>query len=250
VTTAAETTGGPWPERRPNLVPPFLRDAPPCTDGALAVFDADGTLWRDDVADDFTQWMIRSDEIPGDRWDEYTRIYRDDAPAGCELLLTFYAGLDRAHLRERIDHWWLHHARRRWIDEVVESVHHLDARGYPVWVVSGTPTDFLLPLERVLPVRRVLGMDFALDGRGRITGDLSGIRCAGEGKARKLRAVAAERRIFVCAGNGELDRAMMHLAERVWSVYPDAEFERYCRRRGWAVLPRPDDFVEEAKLRP
>lgn len=245
---ADPTQYGLWTRRDPDLVPDFLRDAPPAGDGALAAFDADGTMWRDDVADDFTQWMIRTGEIGGHRWDEYLRIYRDDAPAGCEFLLRLYEGIALERLHRRIDHWWLHHARRHWIPEVVETIHLLHARGYAIWVVSGTPTDFLSPLERMLPVTEVLGMDFEVDGEGRITGRVRGISCAGTGKADKLRALAGGRRIFVCAGNGDLDAAMMQEAERPWSVYPNPRFEAYSREKGWPVLARPDDFVEEEKF--
>jgi len=37
------------PDRQPDLVPAFVRGLPEDGSGQLAVFDADGTLWRDDV---------------------------------------------------------------------------------------------------------------------------------------------------------------------------------------------------------
>ena len=40
--------------RQPALVPDFVQSIGACRDGALAVFDADGTMWVNDVADDFT----------------------------------------------------------------------------------------------------------------------------------------------------------------------------------------------------
>ena len=234
--------------RDPGLVPELVRRMPPCTDGGIAAFDADGTLWTDDVADDFTTWMIGRGEVPGERWAEYMRIYRDDPPAGCRFLLTLYRGLEIGLVTERVEHWWLHHARRRWIREVVEALHHVVDGGYGLWIVSGTPTDFLIPLERMFEVERIVGMDFELDG-GLITGRHEGISCAGTGKAEKLIALAGERPIALCCGNGSLDGPMMEVAERAWSVYPDEAFEAYSRERGWPVLPRPADFVEEEKFR-
>jgi hypothetical protein len=42
---------------------------------------------------------------------------------------------------------------------------------------------------------------------------------------------------------------MLELSEEVcWSVYPAPELEREALARGWHVLPRPADFVEEPKL--
>jgi HAD superfamily phosphoserine phosphatase-like hydrolase len=234
--------------RRPELVPEVVRRIPPNRDGALTIFDADGTLYTDDVADDFTTWMIDQGELPGDNWPTYMRIYRDDHPAGCRYLLSFYTGLTPAGLRQRLDHWWLHHARRNWIDEAVEAVFHLARLGYPIWLVSGTPTDLLLPLQRLLPVEQVVGMDFELDTDGRFTGRHAGISCAGEGKAEKLRSMVGDRPIRLAVGNGSLDGPMMELAEQAWSVYPNPEFAEYSRARGWPILPRPPDFAEEEKF--
>jgi HAD superfamily phosphoserine phosphatase-like hydrolase len=235
-------------QRQPHLVPEFILELPPGDGRALAIFDADGTLWTDDVADDFTTWMIDEGTIPGDRWRTYMRIYRDDPPAGCRYLLSFYTGMSPAALAREVDRWWRDHANRRWIREAVEALHLLAGRGYPIWVVSGTPTDFLLPLKRMLPVDEVVGMDFELDGGGRITGRHAGISCAGEGKAEKLLSVIGGRPVRFCAGNGSLDGPMMRLAEAAWSVYPNPEFARYSEAQGWPILPRPADFVEEEKF--
>lgn len=235
--------------RDPSLVPGFVSGLrlPPSGDG-IAVFDADGTLWVNDVADDFTSWMMATGRIPSDLWPEYLRIYRDDAPAGCRFLLRMYTGLTHAELRVHLEEWWRNHAHRKWIPEVVESLHHLVGSGLAIWVVSGTPTDFLLPLADVLPIDAVVGMDFDVDAVGRFTGRHSGISCAAEGKAEKILSLASGRPIVFCCGNGSLDAAMMEIADLQWSVYPNREFEAYSRARGWPVLPRPPGFVEEAKF--
>jgi HAD superfamily phosphoserine phosphatase-like hydrolase len=235
-------------ERLPALVPDFVRRIGPCAGKEITIFDADGTLWVNDVADDFTLWMIGREHIPGENWRTYQRIYRDDHPAGCRYLLTFYAGLTRARLREHLEHWWLHHANRSWVWEVVEALYHLADKGYPIWVVSGTPTDFLLPLQHMLGVHEVVGMDFEFDAADRITGRHAGISCAGEGKAEKLLTLLEGRRVVFACGNGSLDGPMMLLADVAWSVYPNPEFAEYSRARGWPILPRPPDFVEEEKF--
>jgi phosphoserine phosphatase len=234
-------------DRQPDLVPDFVRRIPRCS-GELAIFDADGCMWVNDVADDFTLWMIAQGHVPGAKWRTYQRIYRDDHPAGCRYLLTFYTGLTVTRLHELIDEYWRGHANRRWIWEVIESLYHLADKGYPIWVVSGTPTDFLLPLKVMLPVAEVVGMDFEFDEAGRVTGRHAGISCAGEGKAEKLNVLRAGRPIRFACGNGSLDGPMMLLAEVAWSVYPNPDFAAYCREQGWPILPRPPDFVEEEKF--
>ncbi len=236
------------PDRHPEQAPDFVRAIPRCEDGALAVFDADGTLWVNDVADDFTLWMINGKRVPGENWRTYQKIYAADHPAGCRYLLSFFTGMTPAELRGHLDEYWLHHAKRRWVWEVVEALHDLDAKGYPIWVVSGTPTDFLLPLQDLLPVAEVVGMDFEVGADGRFTGKHAGISCAGEGKAEKLRVVAGKRPVRFCCGNGSLDGPMMLLAEVAWTVYPNPQFAEYSRAQGWPILPRPADFVEEEKF--
>ena len=234
-------------ERQPELVPPFVSSIPPCA-GELAIFDADGCMWVNDVADDFTLWMIREGHVPGENWRTYQRIYRDDHPAGCRYLLTFYTGMTVARLHELVEEYWRHHAHRQWIWEVIESLHHLAERGYQIWVVSGTPTDFLLPLTHILPVSAIVGMDFEVDAAGRLTGRHAGISCAGEGKAEKVNALRGGQPIKFACGNGSLDGPMMLLAEVAWSVYPNPAFAEYSRAQGWPILPRPPDFVEEEKF--
>lgn len=237
------------PERCPDAVPDFVRALPTDGQGKLCIFDADGTLWRDDVADDFARWMMAEGHIEdGGRWSEYVRIYRADAGAGCEHMLTFYRGMTLPTLERYVRAWW-QQAERCWVVEALESLLLLAERGYASWVVTGSPTTTMLPLCDFLPVQRIVGMDFALDDSGRITGERSGIRCAHEGKAQKVRQLWGDRPVVFAAGNGPLDTAMLELSEGVvWCVYPGPELLARAREHGWHVLPRPPDFVEEAKL--
>jgi HAD superfamily phosphoserine phosphatase-like hydrolase len=230
-----------------SRLPRFVRDL---ADVGVALFDADGTLWRDDVADDFTKWSLSAGHLHhGHLWDEYLRIYRDDHPAGCRYLLRLYAGLRHEALQQHIRTWWREHANRNWVVEAVEAMHHLAERGNEIWIVTGSPTDTMLPLCDMLPVQRVLGMDFAVHD-GVITGELDGISCADEGKADKVRSMlATDQRVVFAAGNGTLDRWMIELSEGVrWSVYPNSDFLQFSRAQGWHILERPADFLEEAKL--
>lgn len=239
------------PERRyPELLPDCVKEMSSIRKGAVALFDADGTLWRDDVADDFTSWMIETQKIPGDRWERYLEIYRDDHAAGCRYLLTLYRGLTRGELHHEIWTWWREHARRQWIIEALEALYFLAEGGCDIWIVTGSPSDTMFPLRDFLPVHQVVGMDFAFDDQEMVTGDHDGISCADDGKADKVRSMlGGSRQVIFAAGNGSLDRAMMEIATDVaWAVYPNPEFEATARARGWPVLERPPDFVEESKL--
>ena len=238
------------PPRNPSLVPSFVRALPEQGAGKLALFDADGTLWRDDVADDFARFMIDSGHVTADvSWGEYLRIYRDDHAVGCEFMLRFYTGMARSFMVEQARGWWATHAKRRWVPEVLESLYLLAERGYTLWVVTGSPTETMVPLLDFLPVHAIVGMDFELTEGGVITGALTGIRCADGGKADKVLSLAGGRPVLFAAGNGTLDTAMIELAEGVrWSVYPNAAFHALSKDKGWHILERPSDFLEEQKL--
>lgn len=228
--------------------PALIHRIPTAQPGAICLFDADGTLWVDDVADDFTQWMIDAGHISGDRWLEYMHIYKDDAPAGCRFLLSLYTGMSRARLTGYVAEFWTQHAERNWVMEVIAGMHELANKGYAIWVVTGSPTDFMLPLLEILPVAKVVGMDFEFDDAEIITGRHAGISCAGQGKADKVVALAGGAPISFACGNGDLDGPMMSLAAQAWAVYPNPKFAAYAEAQGWPVLPRPADFQEEAKF--
>ncbi|MBU0552165.1 HAD-IB family phosphatase [Myxococcota bacterium] len=236
------------PSHDPSRCPALIRAIPAAEQGAICLFDADGTLWVDDVADDFTQWMIAEGHISGARWLEYMHIYKDDAPAGCRFLLSLYTGMSQAALAAHVAAFWSQHAARRWVDEVIAAMHDLAAKGYTIWVVTGSPTDFMLPLLEILPVAEIVGMDFEFDEAGRITGRHAGISCAGQGKAEKVAVLADGAPIAFACGNGDLDGPMMSLADQAWAVYPNPKFAAYAQAQGWPILPRPADFIEEAKF--
>ena len=239
------------PKRNPGAAPDFVKAMPADGTGKLAIFDADGTLWRDDVADDFTNWVIENGHADKSKasWEEYFRIYRENHAAGCRYLLRFYTGLKLEKFHQLIHEWWERHANRNWIEEVLESLYLLAERRYTVWIVTGSPTDTMLPLKKFLPVNDILGMDFETDKNGVITGNHAGISCADEGKAEKILAFWGDKPIAFAAGNGKLDTWMLETSRGViWSVYPNPEFLEISKERKWCILPRPADFKEEEKL--
>jgi HAD superfamily phosphoserine phosphatase-like hydrolase len=221
-------------------LPAFVNRIRVLDEPRLALFDADGTLWENDIADDCTLWMLGTGRIEtGAKWAEYKRIYAADACAGCRFLLSFFAGLTKEALTQGIEAYWRDFMKLKIIEEPLELLHHLAAQGFAIWVVTGSPTDMLFPLQRRLPVERVIGMDFEIDARGTVTGRHAGISCAGEGKAEKVRSLWSGP-IQFAAGNARLDEAMLRLARDVaWAVHPHPDLERVARAEGWEIKPSP-----------
>ena len=221
-------------------LPSFVNRIQVLPEPRLALFDADGTLWENDIADDCTIWMIGTGRIRhGNRWGEYKSIYAKDAPAGCRYLLSFYAGLKQSELTEHVETYWRDFMKLDYIEEPVEVLHYLAQKDFRIWVVTGSPTDLLYPLQRRLPVERIVGMDYEVDANGILTGRHSGISCAGEGKAEKVLSLWPHA-IQFAAGNARLDEAMMRLARDViWAVHPHPDLEKIALQAGWEIKPSP-----------
>lgn len=217
-------------------LPSFINKIQILDEPRLALFDADGTLWENDIADDCTIWMIGTGRIKtGHKWHEYKKIYSKDAPAGCRYLLTFYKGMHISELSRHVDSYWNEFMKMEYIEEPLEVLQYCAKHDFNVWVVTGSPTDFLFPLLKKLPVQKIVGMDYELDANGFITGKHSGISCAGRGKAEKIKSLW-QGPVQFAAGNALLDEAMMRLArDVVWAVHPHPDLEKIAVKEGWEI---------------
>jgi phosphoserine phosphatase len=140
-------------------------------------------------------------------------------------------------LKRHVDDYWHTYQKLKHIDLPVAVLQHLAKLGYEIWVVTGSPTEFLLPLLKKLPVTRIIGMDFEVDTQGIITGQRTGICCAGPGKAEKVKSLW-QSPVQFAAGNALLDEAMLRIARDVaWVVHPHPELERIAKQEGWDILP-------------
>ena len=217
-------------------LPAFINKIKLLNEPRLALFDADGTLWENDIADDCTIWMLGTNKIQtGKHWGEYKKLYAADAPTGCRYLLTFYKGLSLADLTKHVETYWQDFMKMEYIREPLGVLHHLAGLGFKIWVVTGSPTDFLYPLLKKLPVDKIIGMDFEIDANGVLTGKHAGISCAGAGKAEKVKSLW-NGPIQFAAGNALLDESMMRLArDVVWAVHPHPALEQIARSEGWEI---------------
>lgn len=233
-------------------LPSFVDQLPKNGKGKVALFDADGTLWRDDVADDFTKHAIDSGVLKeGHLWSQYLKIYAENPPEGCRFLLNLYKGVLHDQVKTSAQKWWSGQRNRNWVVEVMAALGELHQRGYEIWVVTASPTDLIAPIMDFLPVDRVIGIDFEVDSEGHLTGAHSGILCAHHGKAEKVNHLLKSQSLEICfsAGNSMMDIPMIEVSRVIrWAVYPNEEFHREADLRGYEILRRPQDFVEEQKF--
>ncbi len=236
--------------RDKNKLPSFVKDLPNDGQGKVALFDADGTLWTDDVADDFTKYAIDTKLLKhAHLWDEYLKIYATDPVKGCRYLLNLYKDISEKDVLDCVDQWWINTSKRSWITEVMEALYCLADRGYSNWIVTGSPTAVMTPLLKYLPLDKTIGIDFALTPEGIITGDVKGICCSGQGKADKVNSLLDGREVLFSCGNSSMDIPMIELSKKVsWSIYPNEQFLSESQEKNWHITPRPADFVEEEKF--
>ncbi|KAH3766569.1 hypothetical protein Pelo_1566 [Pelomyxa schiedti] len=218
----------------------------------LVVLDADGVLWKEDIADEILVWMIQQGYVDRHWWSEYERVYRPDHERGCIFLLSVFAGWEESVFSERVSRFYKEfHSRLHLRNVPCAAAINLKKMGFPVYIVTASPTGMLMPCLEYFGSDAILGMDFGFDGRGIITGNLAGPSCYGPGKASKVatawRASSGPEvsgaegtsHILLAAGDAPLDVSMMEIAEIPWACTPDTDLLAVAQSRGWQILHRP-----------
>lgn len=207
----------------------------------LAVFDADGVLWKEDIADEITGWSVLSGYTEKHYWYDYERIYRPDHEKGCIFLLEAFRGVPLATFMERVTEFYTTQHEKIFLREIpCAAFVILKELGFRTMIVTASPTSMLVPAAELFGAEGVLGMDFEVDAAGVITGRLAGASCYGAGKAQKIIDVwGSSEKIFVCAGDAPLDAAMMEICEIPWACQPDANLLAIAKAKGWEILHRP-----------
>jgi HAD superfamily phosphoserine phosphatase-like hydrolase len=201
----------------------------------VSAFDADGTLWHHDIAEEFTQWCFQKNYLAtADEWGPYRKVYEQDSRAGVQLLLSFYRGNEESRIASWVDEFWTT-VQRPWITSVTDLVQHLAANGEDVWVVTASPRIVLEPIKKHLPVTRILGLEFELDSQGLTSGKPVGLITSGEGKAEALRSQGITS-LGAGAGNSMSDVALIRMAERVqWAINPCDEMRAIANEESWMI---------------
>ncbi len=222
-------------------MPAFLNRIRLQDEPRLAVFNAEGTLWSVDIADELVLWMIGTGRIrvTSSRWAEYRQVSLSNPTTAARYRLTFFAGLKGVELKRHIHTFWSKHLRFEWFDEPVAVLRHLASLKFNIWLVTSGPAEPMLPIRDYLPVSCVVGNDFAVDQNGVLTGGHVGINCVGLGKARKVRTLWDGPIQFVAASSLH-DEALLRLARDVsWAVYPHPALAAIARASRWEILPFP-----------
>ena len=236
------------PEAR-RLVPPALaaevKEAGRALPGATAAFDADGTLWRDDIGEAFLRHLIELGMIKlpdgRDPYQAYEERVAQDRATGYAYAAQLLAGLRRDDVARAAAAFAPEWVAPRLITSTQALLLLCAEAGLRTAVVSASAIEIVLASAPIagVPASRCLGMTVrAL--RGELLEEIVPPITYGEGKVVALEA-AAWLPLAVAGGDSLTgDLAMLSLARVPVVVAPaiGSPLSEEAARRGWTVVPQ------------
>jgi HAD superfamily phosphoserine phosphatase-like hydrolase len=108
-----------------------------------AVFDADGTLWRDDIGERFLQWLIKNRHLQGadyskDIYGEYEKLLEKDTGAAYAMATKLMSGINEKELAGWAADFFPSHFSSNVFPKQRELISRLQEAGVDVWIVSAS----------------------------------------------------------------------------------------------------------------
>ncbi len=203
--------------------------------GAPVVFDADGTLWRGDVGEDFLRWGLHRGLFAA-RYSTYDALLSESPARAYAWAVEVMAGFREDEL--------LAHTRaffqERFSGRVFPFVRPLlaELRNHPVWICSASPWWAVLPGAEALgiPSEHVIGVRCPVVD-GRLSGIVEQPVPVGPGKVTWLQRSGLSPGLAV--GNGDFDVDMLAFAARPLVVTPPDAVNglvTHARHHDWPIL--------------
>jgi phosphoserine phosphatase len=140
--------------------------------GGIAAFDADGTLWREDIGEAFLRHLVALGWVRladgGDPYEEYERRVDEDKRSGYVFAAQLQAGLPVADVQSEADRFAGEWVPPRLIPQVNELRSLCDRQGLQTVIVSASPISIVVAGAKVLqiPASRCAGIEVqVMDGR-------------------------------------------------------------------------------------
>lgn len=209
----------------------------------LACFDADGTVWSEDIGEGMLRWLAAGGLLPGTRapwqevWAEYEAKVREDRCAGYAWAVQVMEGLREADIVR-----WSHQFAAAWPNyrpAMVGLLQALEQAGAEVVIVTATNRWLVQAAARQMGLNpdNVLGIETRVQ-EGVLTGEvIQPVTC----RAGKVLAIRGRlgRMPDLAVGDSVGDLEMLEVAGRVVVAgrrdHPRAEMVRIARERGWPV---------------
>lgn len=205
--------------------------------GEPVVFDADGTLWRGDVGEDFLRWAFHQQLYEGS-YDHYERLLSESASRAYGWCVEVMRSQPEALIAERCGDFFTTRFGGKIFPFVRPLLSRLEKAGCPVWICSASPRWNVLPGASALgiPPERVIGVTCPVV-EGQLTGVIDQPVPVGPGKVSWLERHGLKPALAV--GNGDFDLDMLAFAKHALVVSPPDSrngLVAEAHRRGWAIL--------------
>ena len=200
-----------------SAIPPELwrrLDALDASVARLAVFDADGTLWRGDLAEAHLEYVGEAGILPAPEghatpFAAYVAACAHDVDQGYRLGVKLMARLEEAVLVATCEDAWRAHTPNVH-QPVIAALRALEARGYSTWIVSASHRWAIEAAARSLKLspNRIVTGDLTVED-GRLTDVLREPYPNGPGKVAAIQAHITTHRPAIAFGNSVHDAPML-----------------------------------------
>lgn len=190
----------------------------------IAAFDADGTLWSNDMGDAFFNYQIKQqllDRLPEDPWAHYRELHMNESHQDAYLWLAqINSGHDLQTVRQWAERCFVELSPFPWIDVQKEIIEHLQSKSVRVYVVTASIKWAVEPAAQRLgiPADQVIGVCTEIRD-GKVTRSPGGPVTWRQGKVEALLQHTHSQRPFFCSGNSEGDLPLLESASHIrWVV--------------------------------
>jgi HAD superfamily phosphoserine phosphatase-like hydrolase len=188
--------------------------------GGVAVFDADGTLWADDVGEAFFRWLIAARKLKNVNYNqniyaEYEKRVAQDKAAGYAWAVTMMAGLAESDVKRWAAEFFANNFMTRVYKPQRALISRLKRDGFKVWVISASNRWILQAASRYIGVdaSQIIGIDLVVKN-GVLTNQLHGPVTFREGKVKGIELYVKTRPLFA-AGDSDGDQQMLEYASKL-----------------------------------
>jgi HAD superfamily phosphoserine phosphatase-like hydrolase len=216
----------------------------------VAVFDVDGTLWREDIGEEFFKDQIANRTAPGlgevsDPWAYYQELEKTDAPLAYGWLAQINGGVAEADLRKECRSFYEERFTGHIREPMKKLVKELQANRFDIWICSASIRWTLEPAveELGVPFDHLIATEVMVDPKGLLTETIVEPVPYAAGKkhwvSRKLQTPP-----LIVAGNSSGDTEMLGLAtilplvvlfepHRAETKTSAEKLLAYAKKKGW-----------------
>lgn len=156
-----------WDQKNAQAIEHFLETK---HQEGIAVFDADKTLWGDDLGEAFFRWLIKNRKLANvdysqDIYAEYEKKLAKDRQEGYTWIVSLMAGLPEQELKK----WSADFFKQEFVQKIYPAqkalILSLQKKGIPVWIVSAS-NRWVVEAGAAwlnIPASNVIGIDLVVD---------------------------------------------------------------------------------------